>query len=205
MIRSQLRQLRDFLRGEDFRHYLLITGAAFAALIVLSFAAGLLLPDLPAGVMTFFLEQMAQLGVMDENGSFSALSLLGNNARAMVLGVLYGFIPFLYLPALSLGVNAMLLGLMAAYFTNNGVSLLVYLAGILPHGIFELPALVVSLTCGIYLCSRINIYIRRNIKGMMLPAVKNIARTVVVIVLPLLVLAAVVEAYVTPAVMQLFL
>ena len=105
----------------------------------------------------------------------------------------------------ALGFNALLLGLFAAYFLNNGISMLAYLGGILPHGIFELPALVISLACGIYLCSRINQYVRKNTRGMMAPTLKNIVRVLTLTVLPLLAVAAAVEAYVTPAVMQFFL
>ena len=83
--------------------------------------------------------------------------------------------------------------------------MLAYLGGILPHGIFELPALVISLACGIYLCSRINQYVRKNTRGMMAPTLKNIVRVLTLTVLPLLAVAAAVEAYVTPAVMQFFL
>ena len=137
MIASQFRQLRDFFRSQDFRHSLLVTGGAFAALIVLAFAVGLIFPAVPAQVLTLFSQQMADAGVVSESGSISVPALLWNNLRAMVLSVLYGFIPFIYLPALSLGVNALLLGLFAAYFLNNGISMLAYLGGILPHGIFE--------------------------------------------------------------------
>ena len=199
MIASQFRQLRDFFRSQDFRHSLLITGGAFAALIVLAFAAGLIFPAVPAQVLTLFSQQMADAGVVSESGSISVPALLWNNLRAMVLSVLYGFIPFIYLPALSLGVNALLLGLFAAYFLNNGISILAYLGGILPHGIFELPALVISLACGIYL------YVRKNTRGIMAPTLKNIVRVLALTVLPLLAVAAAVEAYVTPAVMQFFL
>lgn len=130
MIASQFRQLRDFFRSQDFRHSLLITGGAFAALIVLAFAAGLIFPAVPAQVLTLFSQQMADAGVVSESGSISVPALFWNNLRAMVLSVLYGFIPFIYLPALSLGVNALLLGLFAAYFLNNGISMLAYLGGV---------------------------------------------------------------------------
>lgn len=205
MIASQLRRLREFFRSEDYRHALSVTGGAFAALILLSFLLGLIFSELPAQVMDLFSQQIADAGVVDETGGFHVPALFWNNLRAMVMSVLYGFIPFLYLPALSLGVNALLLGLFAAYFVNSGISLLAYLAGILPHGIFELPALVISLACGIYLCTCINRYVRKNTRNMMIPALKNIARTLLLTVLPLLAVAAVVEAYVTPVVMQLFL
>ena len=117
------------IRSQDFRHSLLITGGAFAALIVLAFAVGLIFPAVPAQVLTLFSQQMADAGVVSESGSISVPALLWNNLRAMVLSVLYGFIPFIYLPALSLGVNALLLGLFAAYFLNNGISMLAYLGG----------------------------------------------------------------------------
>ena len=107
MIASQFRQLRDFFRSQDFRHSLLITGGAFAALIVLAFAVGLIFPAVPAQVLTLFSQQMADAGVVSESGSISVPALLWNNLRAMVLSVLYGFIPFIYLPALSLGVNGL--------------------------------------------------------------------------------------------------
>ena len=139
MIASQFRQLRDFFRSQDFRHSLLITGGAFAALIVLAFAVGLIFPAVPAQVLTLFSQQMADAGVVSESGSISV------------------------------------------------------------------PALVISLACGIYLCSRINQYVRKNTRGIMAPTLKNIVRVLALTVLPLLAVAAAVEAYVTPAVMQFFL
>ena len=77
-------------------------------------------------------------------------------------------------------------------------------AGILPHGIFELPALCLSLAAGLCLCQNINRYIRKNEKGLMKPLLLNILRVTGLVVIPLLVVAAIMESYVTPAVMQLF-
>ena len=94
------------------------------------------------------------------------LALFGNNVRASAVSILYGFIPFLYLTALALGTNALILGVFAAYYVNNGVSLLVYLAGILPHGIFELTALMLAFAGGFLLCRQITQYVRSNTKGM---------------------------------------
>ena len=141
---------------------------------------------------------------MDDTGAVSPLGLFGNNLRATLATMLYGFIPFLYLPALSLGVNAIVLGVMAAYYTHNGISLLVFLSGILPHGIFEIPALLLSMAGGLCLCKNINTYIRKNEKGVMKPLLLNLLR-VACLLLPLLAVAAVLEAYVTPLVMSLFL
>lgn len=199
-MKKQFRAIGDFWRAE-YGRYVGMTAAAFLVLLVLAYIAGRLFPDIPASVISAFNEDIAGSGIVQEDGSFNVLALFTNNLRAMLLGVLYGFIPFLYLPALALGVNAAILGMLASLI--DGQWLLA--AGILPHGIFELPALFLSLAAGLCLCKNINVYIRKNEKGVMKPLLLNILRVVVLLVLPLLVIAAVMETYVTPALMQLFL
>lgn len=199
-MKKQLRVLGDFWR-EEYGRWVGMTAVAFLVLVVLSYIAGRLFPEIPAAILTYFNEVVADSGIVRDDGSFSALALFGNNLRAMVLSTLYGFIPFLYLPALSMGVNAILLGMVAS--SVNGQWLLLA-AGILPHGIFELPALCLSLAAGLCLCQNINRYIRKNEKGLMKPLLLNILRVTGLVVIPLLVVAAIMESYVTPAVMQLF-
>ena len=199
-MKKQLRALGDFWR-EEYSRWVGMTAVAFLVLVVLSYIAGRLFPEIPAAILTYFNEVVADSGIVRDDGSFSALALFGNNLRAMVLSTLYGFIPFLYLPALSMGVNAILLGMVAS--SVNGQWLLLA-AGILPHGIFELPALCLSLAAGLCLCQNINRYIRKNEKGIMKPLLLNILRVTGLVVIPLLVVAAIIESYVTPAVMQLF-
>lgn len=199
-MKKQFRALGDFWR-EEYGRWVGMTAVAFLVLVVLSYIAGRLFPEIPAAILTYFNEIVADSGIVRDDGSFSALALFGNNLRAMVLSTLYGFIPFLYLPALSMGVNAILLGMVAS--SVNGQWLLLA-AGILPHGIFELPALCLSLAAGLCLCQNINHYIRKNEKGIMKPLLLNILRVTGLVVIPLLVVAAIMESYVTPAVMQLF-
>lgn len=200
-MKKQFRAIGDFWRAE-YGRYVGMTAAAFLVLLVLAYIAGRLFPDIPVSVISAFSEDIAGSGIVQEDGSFNVLALFTNNLRAMVLGVLYGFIPFLYLPALALGVNAAILGMLASLIDGQWLLLA---AGILPHGIFELPALFLSLAAGLCLCKNINVYIRKNEKGVMKPLLLNILRVVVLLVLPLLVIAAVMETYVTPALMQLFL
>lgn len=199
-MKKQLRALGGFWR-EEYGRWVGMTAVAFLVLVVLSYIAGRLFPEIPAAILTYFNEVVANSGIVRDDGSLSALALFGNNLRAMVLSTLYGFIPFLYLPALSMGVNAILLGMVAS--SVNGQWLLLA-AGILPHGIFELPALCLSLAAGLCLCQNINRYIRKNEKGIMKPLLLNILRVTGLVVIPLLVVAAIMESYVTPAVMQLF-
>lgn len=203
-MKKQLRSIASFWH-EQYGHYVFITTVAFLAIAVMAYIAGRIFPDIPAYILDWFNESVENSGIVREDGSFSVVALFLNNLQAMTLSVLYGFIPFLFLPALSLGVNSVILGVLAAYYSNNSFSLLVLLAGILPHGIFELPALFLSLGAGLCLCKNINAYIRKNEKGVMKPLLLNILRTVCILVLPLLAAAAVMETYVTPLVMSLFL
>ena len=192
-MKKHFRAIGDFWRVE-YGRYVGMTAIAFLVLLVLAYIAGRLFPNIPVTVIGAFNEDIAGSGIVQEDGSFDVLALFGNNLRAMVLSILYGFIPFLYLPALSMGVNAAIIGMLAAMIDGQWLLLA---AGILPHGIFELPALFLSLAAGLCLC--------RNEQGIMKPLLLNILRVVVLLVVPLLVLAAVAETYVTPALMQLFM
>ena len=75
-----------------------------------------------------------------------------NNVSVCFTSALYGFIPFVYLTAYPLGSNAVLLGLLGAYYSQNGLPLSQYILGILPHGITEIPAMVFTFALGLQLC-----------------------------------------------------
>ena len=194
-LEQQRTRLHGFYRTE-YRYSLRITAIAFGALILLGFAGSLLLPKLADQLFLQFAQQMAELGIMDTTGRVDVLA---------VFSIAYGFIPFIYLPALSIGINSLLLGLFAGVYVNNGISLLAYFAGIVPHGIFELPALILALSSGIYLCRKVTDYVRHNEKGVMGPLMKDLLRLFVMHIIPLLMAAAVIEAYVTPQLLKLFL
>ena len=202
-LKQQHRALWRFYR-EEFDESLLITAAAFLVICLLAFGVGLFFKSLPDTIISYFQEMIQLEGLIDEDGGINLLALFGNNVRASAVSILYGFIPFLYLTALALGTNALILGVFAAYYVNNGVSLLVYLAGILPHGIFELTALMLAFAGGFLLCRQITQYVRSNTKGMMKPLMLNLLRVFILHILPLLAVAAVVEVCVTPHAMALF-
>ena len=175
----------------EYGRFVGITALAFLALTVLAYIVGRLVPNVPVTIIRTFNESIADAGIIRDDGSFSALALFGNNLRAMVMTVLYGFIPFLYLPALSLGLNAAIIGMLAALMDGQWLLLL--------------AGLVLSLAAGLCQCRNINRYIRCNEKGMMKPLLLDLLRVVGLLVVPLLALAAVMEAYVTPLAMQLFM
>lgn len=203
-LKKQHRALWQFYR-ETFGEALLMTAAAFLIICLLGFGVSLFDKSIPEFVVNYFSQMIQNSNIITDEGAIRFGALLANNLRASVFSVLYGFIPFIYLTALAVGMNALILGVLAAYYVSNGTSLLIYFAGILPHGVFELSALLIAFALGLLLCRRITQYVRKNTKGMMKPLLCNIARSFVMHVLPLLVMAAVVETYITPAVLALFM
>lgn len=191
----------DFYR-RDFGGVVFTAGWTFAGIVVLSFLASLLFPAQADGIVEQFAQMLQQSGVSDEGGNIQFFPLLLNNFVAMITSVAYGLIPFIRLPALTLGVNGASLGLFAGYYVHQNISLWKYLAGVLPHGIFEIPALILSAALGLYLCKAVTSALREKKKGAVSAAVSRCGQILVYWILPLLILAAVVETYLTPAIFQ---
>ena len=197
--------LKDFLAG-GFRRTLWMCALGMLLTVLLGVGIGLLVPEQAAQTMNTFMEQAAQSGVVNEEGEMSVFALLMNNWRAMLISAAYGFVPFLFLPAISLVTNGVLLGMLGALFMVRGMSLLAYLTGIVPHGVFEIPALIFSIACGVHLCRAMNQLVTSYPDRAPLPAVlEDLLRVLVLVVAPLTVAAAFTECYVTPVIMSLFL
>lgn len=80
---------------------------------------------------------------------FQALIIFLNNLRVSILMFLLGgIIPFI--PLLIIFSNGMLIGIMAAYLgVNQTMTTATFLLGLLPHGVFEIPAILLSSAVGI--------------------------------------------------------
>lgn len=188
------------LSGGVLRREFARTAGAFAVLMLLGYLLALLLPEVAQAVLARFSAQLSSLGLGEESSSLQTLRLLfSNNVTALLLTLLYGVVPLLYLSALSLGTNAMLLGLFAAVYQREGYGLAAYFIGVLPHGIFELPALVLSCALGLLVCAAGTDRVRR-VEGApsFLLRLRDCLRVYFCVCVPLLVCAAVVETYITP-------
>ena len=203
-LNEQFVLLAKFLSG-GFRRTAGFCALGMAAAI-LGAGIGLAFPQQAAQILNSFMEQVEQSGVIDEAGQMSVFSLLMNNWRAMLLSAAYGIIPFLFLPLISLLSNGVLLGVLGGLLHASGQSMLFYAAGILPHGIFELTALVLSIACGVTLCRNMCRLVTSSPKRIpMVEVLGDLLRVLVLLVAPLTVAAAFVECYVTPVIMSLFL
>ena len=204
-LKEQFILLAKFLRT-DFRKTVLWCAAGMAAAAVLGFAFSMLQPDMAWNMIQNFMEQIAQSGVIDEAGEISVFALLMNNWRAMLVSALYGLLPFVFLPLISLLTNGLMLGVMFGIYQANGMSLLTLVAGLVPHGIFELPALVFSIACGVRLCRNMCLLVTGSPKKVpFMVLAEELLRVLVLVIAPLTVAAAFVECYVTPIVMGWFM
>lgn len=197
--------LKDFLAG-GFRRTLWFCTLGLLLTVLLGVGIGLLVPEQAAQTMNSFMEQIEQSGVITSDGQMSVFALLMNNWRAMLTSAIWGLIPFLFLPVLSLFVNGALVGLLGGWVLQRGGSLAFYCAGILPHGVFEIPALVLSAACGVYLCRGLcRIILNRPDKVAAVELFSELLRVLVLVVAPLTVCAAFIECYITPVVMAFFM
>lgn len=204
-LREQFLLLRDFLRT-GFQKVVLLCAAGFLAAGVVGYFIGSVSPETVESVIAYFMEVIEQSGTIEEDGSISAFALLANNWSAMLISVLYGLIPFAFLPVSSLLVNGFILGITGIMYQLYEQTLALWLAALLPHGIFELPALVLSVACGVYLCVHMcRLVLRYPNRAPMVDVFCNVLRVMLLLVAPLTIAAAFVEAYITPVVMSFFL
>ncbi|MBM3150741.1 MAG: hypothetical protein FJZ96_00820 [Chloroflexi bacterium] len=133
--------------------------------------------------------------------------ILGHNIRAILMILLLGLFSFGVLGALAYFANFGLIGAVLALMASAGYSpLLVTLTGILPHGIFEIPALLLASAMVIYLgAALVTPVAQRTVGEVMIESLAAWAKVSLGVVVPLLVAAAAIEAYLTPVVMAAYL
>ena len=143
--------------------------------------------------------------VMNEDGTLSYVGVVMNNVFACAMCIGMGCIPFIFLPALSVLSNCMIIGALLGYGAAAGtispLPAIVY--GLLPHGIFELPAFFLSMAMGIYLCRTLTMKLLGKAKEeKILTMLNHLTKTFVLVVIPLLIIAAVIECNFTPMIMK---
>lgn len=204
-LKKQFVLLGDFFRA-GFRRTVFWCAVGMAAAAALGFGMAMVWPDAAWDAIDAFAEQVVESGVVDEAGRMSVFALLMNNWRAMLLSAAYGLIPFIFLPVISLMSNGALLGIMAGVYQDSGMPFAALAAGVLPHGIFELPALILSIACGVRLCGNMCLLAAGSRKKVpFMELAEELLRVFVLVIAPLTVAAAFIECYVTPVIMVWFL
>ena len=139
------------------------------------------------------------------NGQFSAPFLFFNNTRAVTAIFIMGLISFSVLGILLYMIN---IGMVSGVFTfllllservPSVRPLDIFLAGVLPHGIFEIPALMISSAAMLYFgVVMVTPQTGKSMGEVIIELLADWFKIFIGIVIPLLALAALIEAYITP-------
>lgn len=133
------------------------------------------------------------------------VKIFSNNLKATLYMIVFGSIPFLFVPVFSLVLNAFAIsGLLALLLRMNKITVSKFMLGILPHGIIEIPIIILAATLGVSLCISIIKIIKGEIELKdLIKLLNNISKVYILIIVPLLFIAAVIETYITPYFMSL--
>jgi stage II sporulation protein M len=155
-------------------------------------------PTLGQDLIKLFKQEVA--GQMDgKNPVDMCLKIFFNNLEACIL-LFLGGASFGALTIVILGLNGIVIGSITEIVSKDHSAMFVA-AAILPHGIFEIPAFILSGALGILLAqSLIAEWYGREDTGVV---ARRFGRLFILYVLPLVALAAFVEAFITPVVIHL--
>jgi uncharacterized membrane protein SpoIIM required for sporulation len=129
------------------------------------------------------------------------------NVRAMLIAMLLGSLSFGILGTMPILLTLILTGYLSATVVSSGIPLGNYLAGfLLPHGIIEIPAAILAtaviLKAGAALAAPNT---GRTVGEQFAVSLADFARVMLGLVIPLLLISASIEAWVTPRVAMLLL
>jgi stage II sporulation protein M len=182
----------------EFYRYALVTILVFSA----SCAAGVLISvEHPgAGEQLLGMFRDAIVGeILDSSPSVMAVKLFANNLQACVFMFLGGA-SFGLLTAFIILANGVVIGAVAELvYQQQG--LLYIAAALVPHGIFEISAFVVSGTLGFLLAREL--WQEWNGAGDAAASTVAMGKTFVFVVVPLVAVAAFTEAFITPEILRL--
>ena len=143
------------------------------------------------------------IGLAQANQHFSALFIFDNNLRAILLVFLGGIISFSVLGMIAYLINVSLVGVVLGAIKLIGYSPgLLFAAGLLPHGIFEIPALMLASAVGL----RMGVVLvtpqpGKSMGQVVFELLADWSKVLLGVVVPLLAIAALIEAYITPAIL----
>lgn len=144
------------------------------------------------------------IGLAQLHQSLSAGFIFVNNVRVTFLIMLAGLVSFSVLGMVTYLINVGLIGGVLGVFKLVGYSpAVLFAAGLLPHGIFEIPALMLSgaivLRIGAVLVTP---QTEKSMGQVVIELLADWTKVFLGVVIPLLIIAAVVEAYVTPLILS---
>jgi stage II sporulation protein M len=169
------------------------------ALFLLSAAIGYMLPEASPDTAQALLSGLQDKAdtLIDQPPLAMLIGIFWNNALGSLLALIFGLAAGIF-PVFFMAANGMIIGIVLEMMVAKlgAIGVLVFIAGILPHGIFELPAVFLSAAIGLRLgYEALRSIIRRkdHVSGELVKGLLIFAFWIV----PMLFVAAVIETFVT--------
>lgn len=183
----------------SLKRYILAAAGIFFFMLIIGVLVSELNPASSGHLLAMMREAFSMITSLDP---FSRMiEIFKNNVRnsllALVLGTGLGIVPFIVAAA-----NGLVLGMLTDFVSRQQGALFV-LAAIIPHGIIEVPMVLISVGIGFRLGHVVYMFlngVRTDIKQEMMQGIWFYVRWVV----PLLFVAAFIESYVTPLIAMRF-
>lgn len=191
----------NYVREYIFRNktFILISIVLFVLSVIIGIVAS-------ESIKPFVLEIFKQMmGSLPENATAfdEAVFLFNNNIKANII-ILLGGLLFSIISVFAIIINGMVVG-----FTATMIQPYVFIVGIFPHGIFEIPATLLSLV-GAFLITKLELnLISSLLSGHLRDELRESKQIVKDIILTFIttfvfiVIAAIIEAYITPALLNM--
>ena len=209
----------------DYRRYFKIAARALGLGFVAGYLFFTLWPAQEARALHFVVQALKDIDLKASPLAL-ALTLFYHNARASAVALAAGLVPYLFLPIFDTLFNGGVLGLLVSIAKHQHLPVLrLIVTQILPHGVFELAGVVYATSVGLYLSAEVGrrarrawlkkrglaptvtepppqnfleTYPERVAAAKALNPARNVVRSFVLVVLPLLFVAAMIEGLITP-------
>lgn len=170
----------------------------FFSMITVGWVASIYNPAAGQDLVKLFEKEVA--GQMDGSNPYDmCLKLFTNNLQACIM-LFLGGASFGILTIFIMSLNGIVIGAIMEIVHRDHSPLFVA-AALLPHGIFEIPAFIISGALGILLARSLIAELYGD--GDTAADARKFARMFILYVLPLVAIAACVEAFITPVVIHL--
>jgi len=172
----------DYVKKSKNFIYTIIGIFIFFALVVFFIPA----PDYLANEIIKFMQEILEK-TKDLSQPDLIKFILFNNVQSSFLAILFGVVLGIF-PILGTILNGYILGFVGSYASNEGGLLI--LLNLLPHGIFELPAIFLAFGLGLKFGT---FWMKKKKIKTLLDYFWNSLRVFLLIILPLLIIAAIIE------------
>lgn len=172
---------------KNIKNYFWFSLILFAVIGVLSFIFPLFFEKEILGFIQDLIERTRGMNSFELTG-FIIYNNIKSALFAVVFGIFFGVIPFLITV-----VNAYVLGFVSSRTVAAAGHWVLW--RLVPHGIFEIPAVLISVALGIRLGMFLFVYKGGNKKKEYWEWVKDSLRVFLFIIIPLLVIAGIIEGF----------